>query len=85
MRSLDVRSWSGSVVRTPDSMSPRRDRRMAVGVELMEARVSLSGFTVRPPAVIRGYEDPNEFSPAVVRAFNPQPDPPTRAAMIIAI
>jgi hypothetical protein len=48
----------------------RRSRRARVGVEAMEPRLSLSGFT---------------SSVATIRAFNPQPDPPVGRAAIIAI
>lgn len=84
MRSLDIRAYFGSIGRMSDSMSPRRDRRGAVGVELMEDRVSLSGFTVQPMGVINGNGDP--ISPmSLVRQFNPQPDPPSALTRIIAI
>jgi hypothetical protein len=43
-------------------MTSRRDRRATPGVEAMEARVSLSSFTV-----IRGVADPNLRSSAVIR------------------
>ena len=113
MRSLHIRAWFGSIASISGSTSTRRDRRAAVGVESMEARVALSSFTAmrpglirgvedpnesgpavtrtyedpnqRSPAVVRGVEDPNLRSPGVVSAFNPQPDPPTRSARIIAI
>jgi hypothetical protein len=48
-------------------MSPRGDRRAAVGVELMEARVSLSNFTVTQPGLIRAFHAPDMLSPDVVR------------------
>jgi hypothetical protein len=48
----------------------RPDRKVLLAVEAVEARVSLSGLVKNP---------------AMVHSFNPQPDPPSRHAAIIAI
>lgn len=101
--------FSGRRARRPGG---RLDRRAAPGVEAVESRVSLSGFTsLRPglvysygdpnerspglvysvedpntrPGLVRSYEDPNLRTPGPIRAFSPQPDPPTLSARIIAI
>ena len=65
--------------RAPGNVAVGLDER-SWGVEAVEPRISLSGFTVRPM-----YEDPNQRSPKLVRPFNPQPAPPTVAIQIIAI
>jgi hypothetical protein len=61
------------------STNRRPRRHTSLRVDALEQRLSLSGFTASRPAT---YEDPNERSQAVVGAFNPQPDPPTRAGII---
>ena len=67
MRLVIVRASFGSIARVEQSMSPRRDRRASLEVELMEARTLLSGFSAGSSAR---------------RTFNPQPDPPTVMAPV---
>ena len=62
-----------------------RSRRAIVGVEVVEPRISLSGFTGQATGVIHGYEVPNQRSTSLVRQFNPQPALPTALTRIIAI
>jgi hypothetical protein len=65
----------------------RRRRPATAGVEALEARLSLSSFWWPPDrhGSSVGVGSALATNPGVVRGFNPQPDPPTRSATIIAI
>ena len=69
--------------------------RRNIVIETLESRQTPSGLltpgaALAGAAIIRGIEDPNVSRPlstsatnvATIRAFNPQPGPPTRAAII---
>jgi hypothetical protein len=62
MRSLDVRSWFGSIGRMSHWVPTRRNRHAPLGVELMEVRALLSSISALSSAY---------------RTFNPQQDPST--------
>ena len=66
MRFHPVSEWFGSMSRMVWSTAPRRDRRAAVGVELMEGRALLSTASAGFAAVgAHGIEDPNLARPVV--------------------
>jgi hypothetical protein len=67
MRSLHARTGFGSLGCFSHSMSPRRDRHPALGVELMETRALLSGCVAGSSAY---------------RTFNAQPDPPAVVTLV---
>jgi hypothetical protein len=91
MRFRHVSESFGSMGRMVRSTAPRRDRRAAVGVELMEGRALLSTASAGFAAVgahrfadpnlawpVVGYSDPNEARPIGV-------SDPNEARLIIAI